>query len=388
LQALGAFMVGEPSAAQAAAEEGRRLADRIGDRFNARLCRWCLAAAKMIQGDLVAVVAEIRELIAEAEAAHDVLFVVASLRNLGHTLARMGEHDEAQAAAKTAIELSAELGEWHEGLCYQVLATAALAAGDVSAADEAITASVQRLGGHRESAALAGVLLAQVALARGDSITARRYADQSVSTTSGWHLALALAIRARVAIARGEPDQAERDAHDALGVAADVAAYLDVPDTLECVAGIAVRAGSHREAARLLGAADGMRLRTGSVRFKVDDPGYRDSLAIVREALSDSEFESLWADGATLSTEEAIAYAQRGRGERKRPSSGWASLTPTELEVVRLVAEGLGNKDIAARLFISHRTVQTHLTHVYTKLGFTSRVQLAQEAARRDQDTR
>jgi DNA-binding CsgD family transcriptional regulator len=63
-------------------------------------------------------------------------------------------------------------------------------------------------------------------------------------------------------------------------------------------------------------------------------------------------------------------------------TTGWASLTPAELNVVRLVGEGLPNKDIAARLFVSSRTVQAHLSHVYSKLGLTSRVQLAHEATR------
>jgi DNA-binding CsgD family transcriptional regulator len=105
-------------------------------------------------------------------------------------------------------------------------------------------------------------------------------------------------------------------------------------------------------------------------------------VAALRDAMGEKDFESAWAKGAALSVEEAIAYAQRGRGERKRPTSGWESLTPTEGDVVRLVSEGLANNDIATRLFVSPRTVQTHVTHVYTKLGLTSRVQLVQEAAR------
>ena len=119
----------------------------------------------------------------------------------------------------------------------------------------------------------------------------------------------------------------------------------------------------------------------GMVRFKAYDDDYAASVTACKCA-GRQDFDSAWAEGLALSTEEAIAYAQRGRGQRKRAASGWGSLTPTESDVVRLVTGGLANNDIAARLFISPRTVQTHLTHVYAKLGLTSRVQLVQEAAR------
>jgi DNA-binding CsgD family transcriptional regulator len=213
---------------------------------------------------------------------------------------------------------------------------------------------------------------AQAALAGGDLAAAWRGADDAVATATGWHLSQALTTRARVAIAQGEPEQAERDAHDALAVAASMHAYMGIPDTLECLGTLAV-AGSPREAARFFGAAHGIRHHMGAVRFKVWDAGYEAAAGALRDAMSEKDFDGAWAEGAALSTEEAIAYAQRGRGQRKRPTSGWGALTPTERDVVRLVSEGLANYDIATRLFVSPRTVQTHLTHVYTKLGLSSR---------------
>jgi DNA-binding CsgD family transcriptional regulator len=336
----------------------------------------------MMQGDLAGAIAQFRELVAEADANHDEILRVIVLFLLPHVLAYHGDANGARAAVDAAIEAAADLGDLYVGASYISLMVMALAAGDVALAVDAAEASWSHGSGYREITATQTPFMAQAALARGDLTAARRVADDGVAATTGWFLAYALTARARVAIAQGEPEQAERDAHEALACAAEVEAYLGISDTLECLADLAAEAGSHRDATRLFGAAHGIRQRMGAVRFKVWDAGYKASVAALRDAMGEKAFDSAWAEGAALSTEEAIAYAQRGRGERKRPSSSWASLTPTERDVVRLVSEGLTNNDIATRLFVSPRTVQTHLTHVYTKLGLSSRMQLAQEAAR------
>ena len=81
---------------------------------------------------------------------------------------------------------------------------------------------------------------------------------------------------------------------------------------------------------------------------------------------------------------EAVAYCTRGRGRRSRPALGWESLTPTELAVAMAVAEGLSNPQIAARMFISRRTVTTHLTSIFRKLGISARAELAAATVRHD----
>jgi DNA-binding CsgD family transcriptional regulator len=375
---------GDPVSASAAAQKGREMADAVGLGFRSRECRTYLGAALALKGDLAEAVALLQDVLAEAAASADRVITMLCMTSYARVLAFLGRTSAAWTAANDAIALSNELGGYYEEAVYGQVAIAALAAGDIEAAKLACEAAWSHASAERRRAVSPLVPRSETALASGDLTLAREAADELVSAANGCHLSTALTARARVAIAQGDEELADQDLYAALAVTARTNAYLGLADTFECMAIRAADAESHREGARLFGAAVTMRNRTGEVRFKVYDAVCESTISDLRRAMGDDEFDAAWAEGAALSTEEAIAYAQRGRGERKRPSSGWASLTPTELDVVRLVSNGRPNKDIAERLFISPRTVQTHLTHVYAKLGLTSRVQLAQEAARRN----
>jgi DNA-binding CsgD family transcriptional regulator len=295
----------------------------------------------------------------------------------------LGWHGDIDGARTTAAELLDACGElgFLVQNAYLVVIWAELTAGDATAALRAGEAALRSVTNSAiEKANL--IWAAKAALACGQTARAREWADEAIPAISGMFLCLGLAERARIHIAEGDRELAATDVYDGLAIAAPMGAYVCVPDYLECLAEAMQDADGCAHAVRLLGAASSMRTRYELPRLKVYDGQYESVLAFCRNVLGNNRFENSWTEGASLSTEEAIAYAQRGRGQRRRPSTGWASLTPTELDVVRLVAEGIPNKDIATRLFVSPRTVQSHLRHVYNKVGLTSRVQLAREAAR------
>ncbi len=135
-------------------------------------------------------------------------------------------------------------------------------------------------------------MVAQAALARGDLVAARRWADDAVVGDDR-----AATCRSALTDPRSRGDragragQAERDAHDALACAADIEAHLRIPDILECLADLAAEAGSHREAARLFGAADAIRQRIGrgplqDLRRRLRSLGCR-----ARDAMGEEDFD-------------------------------------------------------------------------------------------------
>jgi predicted ATPase/class 3 adenylate cyclase/DNA-binding CsgD family transcriptional regulator len=380
-QSYAAMIVdGDPHTTLPLLAEVLEIAGKVGDYLTAHQCGIYLACALMVRGDLAGALTQCRVTAAEARDTHDLLSAMTALMSESIISAFRGDSATAQIAIATALEGAPDIGEYFESACYPNIALAHLAGGDIPAAWAACELALPTVTHPFNSTNCFWVVY--TALAAREIETASRIADIAVSASRGCWSALALTARAKVRLACNESRSAEEDLHEALAIAQRGETPLCVPDALECLARLACEADSHHEAGRLLGAGHGLRLRIGAVRLAVFNADNESVISTVRNALGDSDFNAAWAEGAALSTEEAVAYAQRGRGERKRPSTGWDSLTPTELDVVRLVAEGIPNKDIATRLFVSPRTVQSHLRHVYNKLGLTSRVQLAQEVAR------
>lgn len=188
---------------------------------------------------------------------------------------------------------------------------------------------------------------------------------------------------ARVERVLGNADTGEALAHEALRMFERAEHAPGIAEVLEVLGQLAGDQSSFIEALRLLGAADRARTAMGIAR----PPLHEDDLEVTRKrchgVLDATSAGAAIEEGQRMSLVEAVAYAARGRGERKRPPTGWESLTPTELEVARLVAQGLSNPEIGRRMFISTNTVKAHVSHVFAKLGISSRAQLAAEAERR-----
>jgi DNA-binding CsgD family transcriptional regulator len=191
------------------------------------------------------------------------------------------------------------------------------------------------------------------------------------------------AVQAWISLAVGEIVEAENQAIAHLERVVRNGAVVAWTDDLDLIAIVRTEVGAFTDAARLFGAAFAGRERFGTISLMRPVIDVDAVIERARTALGPQAFETAHREGASMSLEDAVAFAMRGRGPRQRPPSGWDSLTPTERQVVDLVAEGLTNKQVGEKLFVSSRTVSTHLSHVFAKLGVSSRSELTAEAIKR-----
>ncbi|HUG13863.1 MAG TPA: LuxR C-terminal-related transcriptional regulator [Thermomicrobiales bacterium] len=127
-------------------------------------------------------------------------------------------------------------------------------------------------------------------------------------------------------------------------------------------------------AARLFGAAEALHARIGSPPSVSQRQDQKLAVPAVRAALGETAFDALLGEGRAMSLDQAVAYALEAPATPEPDASGThKGLTPRELDVLRLVATGLTDAEVAEQLFLSRRTVSSHLTSIYTKLGVSSR---------------
>jgi DNA-binding CsgD family transcriptional regulator len=264
------------------------------------------------------------------------------------------------------------------------------AAGDLDAARATAEEIVRigRGGGSRLDEAIGEWLLSMVARSqeRHDDARAHLEASRALSTDPRLPHTLGRSLLGLAELARedGDFDEAWELAHDSLGVLDDYGDRVGAAAALEQVADLAVACGEPERALRLLAASQRFHTDTGIARFPFQADRFDRARNTAHAALDPPDGTACWDAGSQLTLADAIAYARRGRGERGRPQIGWASLTPTEREIVQLVAQGHTNAEIGERLFISVHTVKKHLSHVYAKVGLDGRAELVAQAAHRD----
>jgi non-specific serine/threonine protein kinase len=186
-----------------------------------------------------------------------------------------------------------------------------------------------------------------------------------------------LKARARAMLAyplldRGDVPGARAALAEGIPLAAEAGDRWFVQIGLGGLAGLAVKTGQPRLALRLAGAADAYR-DANEFSLPVPIRDIVDRWLAPARARAGASAGRLVAQGRKLSPEDAVALALAG--EPAQP--GRPALTRRETEVAALVARGLTNRDIAARLVLSVRTVEVHVDRILTKLGFRTRTQVA-----------
>jgi DNA-binding CsgD family transcriptional regulator len=306
-----------------------------------------------------------------------------------------GHWDDALAELEVSIKVAEEAGEIYSLVyAHGLLSRISLHRNDLHRAREAADAGDRYLAGWGR-----GHSMSWVAWPRALICEAEGQGRQALSTMAalwdwcaGSELVLELpAIGAdliRLALAAGEVARARQ--------VADAVAEVAAGNNLAWMTGEALRcrglADDDPEVLQAAVAAHGGGSRPLLLAMACEDAGSclaRHGQAERARPLLDraaGDYERLGAARGLARAEAALREAggRRGRrGRRGRPRSGWDSITPIEHSVADLVAEGLSNPQIGRRLYISSRTVQTHLAHVFAKLDISARAQLAAEVTRR-----
>jgi len=258
-----------------------------------------------------------------------------------------GEQDQAIRRADEAMTLARMMG----------LEFAELAAMDVKGI-------AQVFGGDLEGGTATGY----------DTIALSERLGEKAVRAYAMHFLSIAALRA------GRLDESVRLARLGLEIRQELGDVTGIAHLAEVLAFAAGADRDHVRATTLLGGADGIWLAASGKEYQPLLPDQEGARAAAQAALGENRFRETFDAGRAMSRDDVIAYALGGLPPPRRtaasPVPDHGGLSRRELEVARLMAEGASNAETASQLFISERTVESHVTNIFNKLGVDSRVQV------------
>ncbi len=231
-------------------------------------------------------------------------------------------------------------------------------------------------------------LSARLALSQGDVATARQFAEESAALCrevgDQEDIATALSVLGEIEASQENYARARTLYEESLAIARKRSSKGGIALYQEAFASVVAAQGELTWAARLWGAAEVLREAIGAPRSPFELVRYERAVAAARTQLGEQAFAAAWTEGRTMTPEQALAAQGRTTRFVLIPAGGPSvppmksaaypdGLTAREVEVLRLVAQGLTNEQVAERLVISPRTVNTHLTSIFSKIGVSSR---------------
>lgn len=301
--------------------------------------------------------------------------------------ANRGEYETATASFHEALRIAQELGlEYERGLILYNLGRAAFYQGQLDSAAafyEECLAIFNEINSKLDIARTV-VRRGDLAALRGDVDSAAHLYEEGLARIrelddTRWAIRPIHGL-ATLALRRGDYQQSHTLLQESLRLCVESEAKLEGIECLETAAALAASDGHAGIAAKLFGTVESLRSAIGAPRPPVYRSQHERIVTAVRRGLGASAFGAAFAAGQALSLEQAAAEAigltiKPTRTPMSRKPA--LSLTRREHEVAALIAQGLTNRRIAAALFITDHTVESHVENILNKLGFNARTQIA-----------
>jgi predicted ATPase/DNA-binding CsgD family transcriptional regulator len=375
--------------AEALCREGLALYRELGDRQGSAAALLIWGYATMMRSRYAEARSRLEEALTLFREVDDRVGSVSALYLLANVLFFQGDYAQALALLEEGRVRSKEAGDiQNHAAALMLLGVVLLFQGDLAQASARLEESlaVSREVGYKRNLGISIHLLGMVAWAQGDVGRARSLLEESlvlVKEAGGrGRMAEVFVTQGLLSLGEGDSPAARALLEESLKISLELDNKWNITRCLEGLAVVTAAQGEPVRAVWFMGAAQALREAIGTPLPSLSQAMHELTIASTRTQLGEQVFDAVWAQGRTMTPEHLLLSLEPMPAPKPpltAPSSAsvalqsHAGLTPRELEVLRLLAQGLTSLQIAEQLVIGLVTVNSHVRSIYSKLGVTSR---------------